>query len=271
MLLAASSAAGCAARERPAVADRPLTLNGHQLRLHFANPPQGTLDAGLPPLLVFATGDGGMRRKDLDTYRHLVESGYPVVGFDSRDYVTHLGAEATTTPAKLATDYQRIIDTARQVLHLGAAYPVVLVGVSRGAGLSVVAAGQRALSRSIAGVVAVALTQEEEYVHWFKRHGGGDGAERGVSVDVYEYLPHLGDLPLAVIQSTRDNYLPAAAARALFGPDTAHRRFRAINAGNHSFKGARSELYDAMRAALAWVCVSTQPKADVSKGPKNRY
>jgi hypothetical protein len=238
------------------VADRPVTLNGHQLLLHFANPPQATHDVGLPPLLVFATGDGGMRRKDLETYRHLAESGYPIVGFDSRDYVTHLGAEATTTPAKLAADYQRIIDTARQVLHVSAAYPVVLVGVSRGAGLSVVAAGQRALSRSLAGVVAIALTKEEEYVRWFKRHRGGDGAERGVTVDVYEYLPHLGDLPLAVIQSTHDNYLPAAAARALFGPDSAHRRFRAIDAGNHSFRGARSELYEAMRAAVAWVCVS---------------
>jgi len=264
VLLAASCTAGCAARGRPAIADSPVMLNGHQLRLHFANPAQGRLDAGSPPLLVFATGDGGMRRKDLDTYRHLVESGYPIVGFDARDYVTHLGAGATTTPARLAADYQRIIDTARQVLHVSAAYPVVLVGVSRGAGLSVVAAGQRALSRSLAGVVAVALTKEEEYVHWYKRHRGGDGAERGVTVDVYEYLPHLGDLPLAVIQSTRDNYLPADAARALFGPDTAHRRFQAIDAGNHSFKGARTELYDAMRAAVAWVCLSTQPKADVS-------
>ena len=72
-------------------------------------------------------------------------------------------------------------------------------------------------------------------------------------VDVYEYLPRLGDLPIAVIQSTRDNYLPAAAARALFGPDTARRRFHAINAGNHSFSGARSELYAAMRSALVWV------------------
>jgi hypothetical protein len=266
-LLAASFAVGCAARERPVVADRQVTLNRHQLRLRFANPAQGSLDVRPPPLLVFATGDGGMRRKDLDTYRHLAESGYPIVGFDARDYVTHLGADATTTPAKLAADYQRIIDTARQVLHVSAAYPVVLVGVSRGAGLSVVAAGQRALSRSLTGVVAVALTQEEEYVRWFRRHRGGDDADRGVTVDIYEYLPHLGNLPLAVIQSTRDNYLPAAAARVLFGPDTTHRRFRAIDAGNHSFKGARSELYDAMRAAVAWVCVSAQPKADASNDP----
>lgn len=177
------------------------------------------------------------------------------MGFDARDYVTHLGEEATT-PARLAADYERIINTAREVLHVSAASPVVLVGVSRGAGLSVVAAGQRALRKSIAGVVADALTHEEEYVRWYRRLRRGHGARGRVIVDVYKYLPRLGDMPLAVIQSTRDNYLPAAAARALFGPDTAHRRFQAIEAGTHSFRGARSRLYDAMKQAIGWITVS---------------
>jgi pimeloyl-ACP methyl ester carboxylesterase len=244
---------GCAARARPIVADRPITLNDHALRLHFANANTGALADPSGPLLVFATGDGGMHRKDLDAYHHLVALGYPIVGFDARDYVTHLGHQEATTPAKLARDYEGIIDTARQVLRVSAAHPVVLVGVSRGAGLSVVAAGQRTLRNSIAGVVAVALTQEEEYVHWYRRLRGRGANQPSVIIDIYEYLPRLGNTPIAVIQSTRDNYLPAAAARALFGPDTAHRRFEAIDARNHSFGGARSELYEAMRTALAWV------------------
>lgn len=255
VLFAVFGAAGCAVRARPVIADRAVTLNGHSLRLHFANAAPGTMTVASPPLLVFATGDGGMHRKDLDAYRHLVALGYPIVGFDAHDYVTHLGHDTETTPARLAADYERIIDTARQVLRVDAASPVVLVGVSRGAGLSVVAAGQRTLRNSITGVVAVALTQEEEYVRWYRRLRGRDGAHRGVIVDVYEYLPRLGDMPIAVIQSTRDNYLSAAAARALFGPDTSHRRFQAIDARNHSFRGARSQLYDAMRTALAWVVV----------------
>src|SRR5438309_3551161 len=200
ILFGVCGAAGCAVRARPVVADRPVTLNGHPLRLHFANAqPSAVNDAR--PLLVFATGDAGMHRKDLDAYRHLVALGYPIVGFDAHDYVTHLGHETVTTPARLAADYERIIDTARQVLHLSAAHPVVLVGVSRGAGLSVVAAGQRGLRESIAGVVAVALTQEEEYVRWYRRLRG-ERAGQGVIVDVYEYLPRLGALPIAVIQST---------------------------------------------------------------------
>lgn len=214
--------------------DRDLVLHGHPLRLHFANPHP----AAGRPLLVFATGDGGWHRKDLDAWRHLASWGYPIVGFDARDYVTHLGDASTTTPAHLAADYLQIIDAARQWLNDGRDYPVILVGVSRGAGLSVVAAGQHAIGSQISGVLAVALTREEEYVE---------------TADVYDYLRRLHDLPLAVVQSTRDAYLPAAAARELFGPDRAHRRFQAVEARDHSFAGAREDLYRAMAGALEWI------------------
>jgi hypothetical protein len=247
--------AACATRTRqpatnPLPPDRSIVLNGHALRLHFAN---ASADRSRP-LLVYATGDGGWHRKDLAAYRHLVSSGDPIVGFDAHDYVTHLGASEATTPARLAADYVRIIQAARAALNLPADRPVVLVGVSRGAGLSVVAAGQRVLRPSISGVVAVALTREEEYVKWFRRLRRR--APRGsapVMVEVYEYLPRLADLPIAVVQSTRDNYLPAAAARALFGPDTPHRWFQPIVARNHSFGGARAQLYQAMLRSLDWI------------------
>jgi hypothetical protein len=255
---------GCAARSRHAapvlhVDDRLVVLNNHALRLHFANP---GASASLP-LLVYATGDGGWHRKDLSAYHQLVTFGNPVVGFDARDYVTHLGAapDATTTPGRLAADYDRIIVAARDALRLPATYPVVLVGVSRGAGLSVVAAGAPALRPSLSGVLAVALTREEEYVKWFRRlRRRGPGQRGRVMVEVYEYLPRLADMPLAVIQSTHDNYLPAAAARSLFGPDTPYRWFQAIQARNHSFGGARTEMYQSMQRSLQWIASLVPPR-----------
>jgi hypothetical protein len=72
-------------------------------------------------------------------------------------------------------------------------------------------------------------------------------------VEVYEYLPRLAGIPIAVIQSTHDNYLPAADARALFGPDTPHRWFQPIQARNHSFGGARPQMYQAMQRSLDWI------------------
>jgi len=231
--------------------DRTVTVHSHALRLHLANPHA----AAQRPLIVFATGDGGWHRKDLDAWRHLVSWGYPAVGFDARDYVTHLGpASETTTPSRLAADYAVIITAAREALHLAGDHPVVLVGVSRGAGLSVVAAGQRTIRAELSGVLAVALTREEEYVKWYRhvpvRERRADAAEM---VQLYEYLPQLEDIPVSVVQSTRDNYLPASDARALFGPDTPLRRFEPIEASNHSFGGARDDLYRAMSEALDWI------------------
>jgi pimeloyl-ACP methyl ester carboxylesterase len=235
----------------PRIADREIRLNAHTLRLHFANAPPA---AGGRPLIVYATGDGGWHRKDLAVYKRLVTFGFPIVGFDARDYVTHLGADVTTTPEGLAGDYARIIVEAEDALGLPHGYPVVLVGVSRGAGLAVVAATQERLRPEVAGVVAVALTREEEYVKWYRRLRRRPArAERPEMVAPYEYLPRLERIPVAVIQSTRDNYLPAAGARELFGPDTPYRWLQPIQARNHSFGGARPQLYSAIRRALDWL------------------
>src|SRR5580765_5883731 len=73
---------GCATHPPPAVPDQFISLNRHSLRLHLENADAVTTR----PLLVYATGDGGMHRKDLDTFRHLISFGNPIVGFDARDY-----------------------------------------------------------------------------------------------------------------------------------------------------------------------------------------
>jgi hypothetical protein len=100
----------------------------------------------------------------------------------------------------------------------------------------------------------VALTREEEYVtevHRRRRPGAGPRAR--VMVQVYDCLPRLADTPVAVIQSTLDGYLPAADARRLFGPDTPYRWLQPIQARNHSFGGARGEMYQATGRALEWI------------------
>ena len=262
LLVCAASVNGCALRGRPAgapaaapIPDQAIVLNDHPLQLHFARGARGPLR----PLLVYGTGDGGWHRKDLAAYRHLIALGYPTVGFDAHDYVTHLGGGDSTTPTRLAGDYERIIRAAKDTLGLPAEYPVVLVGVSRGAGLSVVAAGQRTLRPFIAGVLAVALTREEEYVKQRLPRLRARARRPAVRemVEVYDYLPRLAAMPIAVIQSTRDQYLPAADARALFGPDAPWRWLQPVQARNHSFGGARAQLYDAMARALTWLALSS--------------
>ncbi len=241
--------------QKPVEFERTMTLYDHPLELHLARPVQ--LQPGMP-LLFYATGDGGWRGKDVATFHRLIRWGYPVAGFSAPSYLSHLGfVSGTTTPARLATDYQRLIEFAKQTLNLPASTRTILVGVSRGAGLAVVAAGRSDLNVELAGVLAVALTREEEYVRHYRVRPGrtpSDMPKRElVAFETYEYLDRLRALPLVVIQSTGDNYLPAAAARKLFGPDTDLRRLVPIQARDHSFDGARDALYAQMADALAWM------------------
>jgi fermentation-respiration switch protein FrsA (DUF1100 family) len=243
----------CAAHLPPASKpfDRSLTLNTHRMKLHFANGESKRKS----PLIVYTTGDGGWVRKDLALYRQLVSWGYPIAGFSAPEYLDHLrGTEGTTTPGRLGRDYAQIIAFAETTLHVPPGTPVVLVGVSRGAGLEVVAAGHPSVHDKLRGVVAIALTKEEEYVRWFgRRLPLIRRPQTRVMVEVYDYLPLLGNLPVAVVQSTRDQFLPAAAAVQLFGADTPTRRFRAIDARNHSFAGAREQMYEACKEAFDWI------------------
>ena len=128
--------------------------------------------------------------------------------------------------------------------------PTILVGVSRGSGLAVAAAGEPAFQPSLAGVVAVALTREEEYVHRLKRNRKApQEPPEIVMLDNYEYLPRLRNLPLSIIQSTHDDYLPAEEARRLLGPDSRFVSCTPIRAKNHSFTDAREPLYAQMQTS----------------------
>lgn len=208
------------------------------------------------PLVLYVTGDGGWRGKDLEAFERLIEWGYPVVGVSAPDYLDHLADGATQLgPRQLSEDLVGLAATARDRLHLVATTPVVLVGVSRGADLVVVAAAQRALRANLLGVVAVGLTREEEYVHrarGSRRHAGAGTDDPAWPVRPYRALERLV-VPVSVIQSTRDGYVAAAEARRLMGPDSPSRRLQAIDAADHSFSDAREALYMAMRQSLAWI------------------
>ena len=217
------------------VHERPLTVHV------TSDPSRPTED-----LLIYVTGDGGWRGKDREVYTQLQLWGYSVAGFSAPEYLKSLpGEEGTTTPSRLASDFSQIIQSARSALELPDSVPVVLVGVSRGADLAVVAAGQSGLQSEIGGVVAIGLTREEEYVHRRRR--------TTEALELYAYLPRLGDIPLSLIQSTGDNYVPADEARVMFGDDTPVRRFHAVEARNHSFSNARPALYATLRSSLAWL------------------
>src|SRR5262245_59276970 len=78
-------AGGCVQRipqSKPALLQltRAVTLNGFPVTLHLVRPVVAALGR---PLLIYSTGDGGWRGKDLDLFRHLSTFGYATAGFSA--------------------------------------------------------------------------------------------------------------------------------------------------------------------------------------------
>jgi hypothetical protein len=222
-------------------------LHDHDLTLHLI---AGTTHAS-GPLLLYATGDAGWWGGDKALFDHMAPWGYPLAGFSARDYTHHLNQPRDKeTPRQVADDYLAMIRASEAALGLPVTVRVVLVGKSRGSGLAVAAGENPRVRAQLEGVLAVALTGEEEYIE----HREPDLPPGTlVMLNTYDVLPRLGSVPVAVIQSTRDQWLPAAAARERFGPDTAVRHFHAIDAANHNFGGKVAELYAQMDRCIEWI------------------
>jgi type IV secretory pathway VirJ component len=219
------------------------------------------------PLIVYVTGDRGWAGGDLETFEHLRRWGWPVAGLSAPDYLDNLRGDAETLPPEaLARDFAAVIEAAGPKLGVAPGAGVVLVGVSRGADLVVIAAADSELRKTVTGVVAVALTDEEEYVRGPSKRRARHRANAPAAEPLLEMVrPYdLIDLiasPLSLIQSTRDQYVPAARAAEQFGPEGPNRRFTAISARNHSFAGARRALYHALHASLDWIVASRGPRS----------
>jgi fermentation-respiration switch protein FrsA (DUF1100 family) len=249
-LVVLSASAGCATFGPLRVPGVRLTetrvpLHGHALTLRLSAP-KASASSG-PVLLLYATGDAGWFGKDRAIFGEIARWGYPAAGFSAREYVHHLGA-STVRPVEIADDFRQIIAVAESALALPPGTRVVLVGKSRGAGLDVAAAGPPVLKPLLDGIIAVGLTKEEEYVHRRLRR-----SRQLVMLQTYSYLPQLGSLPIAVIQSTHDQYVPAGEARQLFGPNTPTRELVPIESPDHNFDGALDELYGEMARAFRWI------------------
>jgi type IV secretory pathway VirJ component len=205
---------------------------------------------GAGPLVVYATGDGGWPG-DERLFDRMMPWGMPMSGFSSVDYVESIDTpNRMIEPAALAKDLHVIIDRAIQALQLPKDQPVVLVGFSRGAGLAVAAATVADFRPHIRGLIAVALAADEDYVSESANVGAGSNVR---PLRTYEALRGLGPLKVVVIQSTRDDILPAAEARRRFGPDTLTHLLRPIDAKDHSFGGKLDELTAELRAGVDWV------------------
>ena len=224
----------------PAVA-----IRGQSQALHVYGSP-----AGYP--VVISSGDGGWIHLAPHAAEVLAAHGYFVVGFDVKTYLsdfTH-GA-ATLDVADEPGDYRVLTDYAER---LTGRRPI-LMGVSEGAGLSVLAASDPRSHQYIAGVVALGLPDTNE-LGWrwndaviYLTHGVPNEPTFKVSSLVDRVAP----LPLAVIHATGDEFVPLAEVERLMSSAHDPKKLWIVGASNHRFSDNVGEFDARLIEAVQWI------------------
>jgi hypothetical protein len=240
-----------------------VAVAGGRMTLHLVSP-RAAVSPALP-LVVYASGDGGLFGAAVRMFHTIAADGYPTVGFSAKEL---LRLERRQFPPPLGTThianaYREIIEAARGALALPPDTPVVLTGWSRGASLGALAAGKIDPSSHVVGLVAIGLEAEEHLDLDADSDDDLDvdgvaarashSASHARAIALYPLLSKLAPRRVIVLQATGDSYLPASRARALFGADTGTTRLVEVEARNHRFSGGVERFTAALVDALHWV------------------
>jgi dienelactone hydrolase len=223
----------------------PFAIRGKMMTLHLYGPSSGD------PIIV-ASGDGGWTHLGPHAAEVLARAGYFVVGLDSRQYLESFTSGSTTLrPADEPGDFRALAEFASRTTRTRP----ILVGVSEGAGLSVLAATDPATRPTIRGVVGLGLPDINELAWRWKdaviyiTKGIPDEPTFKVSGIVDRVAP----LPLAALHSTRDEFVPLADIQRIMGRAKEPKRLWVITASNHRFSGAEAEFDRRLIDAIDWV------------------
>ena len=69
----------------------------------------------------------------------------------------------------------------------------------------------------------------------------------------HDYLPGIAPLPIFIIQSSGDQFIPNDEAEQLFIQTKRPKHFKLIHAHNHTFDGNRASFFEALQHGLEWV------------------
>ncbi len=229
-------------------------LRGVNQTLYVYDPQPGKAD---PPVALVASGDGGWHMFITEIAEHLAGEGYPVVGLDSKEYLESLSKPKALEPAQVTSDFAALLSFAANQSQRKSA---VLVGWSEGAGLAVLGALEAAIRPSLRGVVAIGLPEKNELAwRWsdaviYITHK----VPNEPTFNSKDYIGKVAPLPLVMIQSTHDDFVPVDVAREIFARAQGPKKLNLIDARSHRFDGQREAFWQALDGALAWF--ETVPK-----------
>jgi fermentation-respiration switch protein FrsA (DUF1100 family) len=220
-------------------------IRDHQQTVHLYGTRGGT------PVIV-SSGDGGWIHLGPQVASLLASRGYFVVGFDVKAYLeSFTSSSATLRMQDVAPDYRALITYAARE----SSGKPVMVGVSEGAGLSVLAAGDAATKPLIGGVVALGLPDVNE-LGWrwkdsliYVTHG----VPNEPTFMTHDVVAAVAPLPLAAIHSTNDEFVPLSEARKLLARAGSPSTLWIVTARDHRFSDNRPEFERRLMEAFSWI------------------
>ncbi len=243
-VLAVAAIACAATASPPGSTTDTLSIRGRPQTLHIYGRRGGN------PIVV-SSSDGGWVRLGPHVAELLASHGNFVVGLDSKAYLESFTAgRAGVRTEDEPCDFEALIDYASR----GSQSRPVLVGVSEGAGLSVLAATDPEVKQNIAGVIGIGLPDVTE-LGWRLRdsiiyltHGIPDEPTFSTAAIVDRVAP----VPLVVIHASHDEFVPLQDVTRILEHARDPKQLRVIEASNHRFVDALPSFDAQMIDAVAW-------------------
>ncbi len=222
-----------------------IVLRGHPQTLQVYGSPRGE------PIIV-SSGDGGWIHLGPHVADVLAAKGFYVIGFDVRAYLASFTSEQTALRVEdEPTDYRVLAEFAKT---LSSRRPI-LVGVSEGAGLSVLAATDPRTKAVIAGVVGLGLPDLSE-LGWrwkdsliYLTHKVPNEPTFSAAAIVANVAP----IPFAAIHSTHDEFVSLTQIQNVLNRAAEPKRLWIVKASDHRFSGNLPEFDQRLLEAIEWV------------------
>jgi type IV secretory pathway VirJ component len=205
--------------------------------------------------VILSSGDLGWAGFVVDVAQFLAGQNVAVLGFDSKAYLESFTVGSShVDPARVPVHFEMLAATAARTLGIDAA--PVLIGISEGAGLSVMAAADASRQARFRGVIVLGLPGATElgwrawrdWTTWVTKQNPAEPMAESMA-----FVGRLAPMPFVSIQSMRDEFVPLETAKALFAATKEPKRLYLIDASNHRFSDKRDEVHARILEALRWI------------------
>ena len=228
-----------------------LVVRGQPQTLHLYGPRDGE------PVIV-SSGDGGWLHLGPHVAEVLSAKGFFVVGFDAKAYLESFTSRgATLRPDQEPADYKVLAGFAAK----RTGKKPTLIGVSEGAGLSVLAATDPQTKAVIAGVIGLGLPDLNE-LGWrwrdsliYLTHGVPNEPTFSAAAIVKNVAP----IPLGAIHSTQDEFVPVAQVQRIMESAGEPKKLWIVKAADHRFSDNLPEFDRRLLEVVAWI-TQTAPR-----------